>query len=331
MVALFSPEHGIRGDEEGGIRVEDQTDERSGLPVHSLYGETRKPTPDMLQGLDVLLYDIQDIGARYFTYVSTMAMAMEAAGEAGIPFVVLDRPNPIGGVAVQGNVLDPEFSTFVGLYPVPMRHGMTSGELARLYVGEFGVQVDLTVIPVEGWTRAMTFEETDLPWIPPSPNMPSVESAIHYTGTCLFEGTTISVGRGTGMAFQVVGAPWLDPDSLAEAMAAYDIPGVRIEPVSFTPRNPGDGKFDGQESFGVRLTAVDPDYDATLATLALLRETRRMSGENWSWRIAHFDRLAGTDQLREGLEAGRSLQELREGWDEQLESFGRLRSSYLLY
>jgi uncharacterized protein YbbC (DUF1343 family) len=132
MVALFSPEHGIRGDEEGGIRVEDQTDERSGLPVHSLYGETRKPTPDMLQGLDVLLYDIQDIGARYFTYVSTMAMAMEAAGEAGIPFVVLDRPNPIGGVAVQGNVLDPEFSTFVGLYPVPMRHGMTSGELARL-------------------------------------------------------------------------------------------------------------------------------------------------------------------------------------------------------
>ena len=234
-------------------------------------------------------------------------------------------------MAIQGNVLDPEFSTFVGLYPVPMRHGMTSGELARMYVGEFGVQVNLTVIPVEGWTRGMTFEETNLPWIPPSPNMPSVESAIHYTGTCLFEGTPISVGRGTGMAFQVVGAPWLDPDSLAEAMTAYDIPGVRIEPVSFTPRNPGDGKFDGQEVFGVRLTALDPDYDATLVTLALLRETHRMSGESWSWRTAHFDRLAGTDQLREGLEAGRSIQELREGWDEQLESFGRLRSPYLLY
>lgn len=331
LVALFSPEHGIRGEAEGGISIESQTDERSGLPIHSLYGETRKPTPAMLEGLDVLLYDIQDIGARYFTYVSTMARAMEAAGEAGIPFLVLDRPNPIGGVAVQGTVLDPDFSTFVGLYPVPMRHGMTSGELARMYVGEFGVQVDLTVIPVEGWTRGMTFEETNLPWIPPSPNMPSVESAIHYTGTCLFEGTTISVGRGTDMAFQVVGAPWLDPDSLAAAMAAYDIPGVRIEPVSFTPESPGDGKFGGQESFGVRLTALDPNYDATLATLALLVETRRMSGDNWEWRIAHFDRLAGTDRLREGLDSGRPVQELRAGWDQELLAFVQMRSRYLIY
>jgi uncharacterized protein YbbC (DUF1343 family) len=331
LVALFSPEHGIRGEAEGGISIESQTDERSGLPIHSLYGETRKPTPAMLEGLDLLLYDIQDIGARYFTYVSTMARAMEAAGEAGIPFLVLDRPNPVGGVAVQGTVLDPDFSTFVGLYPVPMRHGMTSGELARMYVGEFGVQVDLTVIPVEGWTRGMTFEESNLPWVAPSPNMPSVESAIHYTGTCLFEGTPISVGRGTEMAFQVVGAPWLDPDSLARAMAAYAIPGVRIEPVSFTPERPGDGKFGGQESFGVRLTAVDPDYDATLATLALLIETRRMSGNEWEWRIAHFDRLAGTDRLREGLDSERSIQELRQGWDEDLAAFKQLRSRYLIY
>jgi uncharacterized protein YbbC (DUF1343 family) len=241
LVALFSPEHGIRGEEEGGISIQDQTDERSGLPVHSLYGETRKPTPAMLEGLDLLLYDIQDIGARYFTYVSTMARAMEAAGEAGIPFLVLDRPNPIGGVAVQGTVLDPEFSTFVGLYPVPMRHGMTSGELARMFVGEFGVQAELTVIPVEGWARGMTFEETNLPWIPPSPNMPSVESAIHYTGTCLFEGTTISVGRGTDMAFQVVGAPWLNPDSLAEAMAAYEIPESESNRSASLRRTPGTG------------------------------------------------------------------------------------------
>jgi uncharacterized protein YbbC (DUF1343 family) len=331
LVSLFSPEHGIRGEAEGGISIESQTDERSGLPVHSLYGETRKPTPEMLEDLDILLYDIQDIGARYFTYVSTMARAMEAAGEAGIPFLVLDRPNPIGGVAVQGTVLDPEFSSFVGMFPVPMRHGMTSGELARMYVGEFGLQVDLTVIPVEGWTRSMAFEETDIPWVPPSPNMPSVESAIHYTGTCLFEGTTISVGRGTDMAFQVVGAPWLDPDSLAEAMAAYAIPGVGIEPVSFVPENPGDGKFGGQEVFGVRLTAEDPDYDATLATLALLVETRRMSGDHWEWRIAHFDRLAGTNRLREGLDSGKSIQELREGWDVELEAFEQMRDRFLLY
>jgi uncharacterized protein YbbC (DUF1343 family) len=200
-----------------------------------------------------------------------------------------------------------------------------------MYVGEFGVRVDLTVIPVEGWSRTMTFEETDLPWIPPSPNMPSVESAIHYTGTCLFEGTTISVGRGTDMAFQIVGAPWLDSDSLAKAMAAYDISGVRIEPVSFTPEDPGDGKFGGQESFGVRLTALDPTYDATLAALALLVETRRMSGANWEWRVAHFDRLAGTDRLREGLDSERSIQELRAGWDEDLEAFNQIRSRYLIY
>lgn len=331
LVALFSPEHGIRGEAEGGISIESQTDERSGLPIYSLYGETRKPTPEMLEGLDILLYDIQDIGARYFTYVSTMAKAMEAAGEAGIPFLVLDRPNPIGGVAVQGTVLDPEFSTFVGLFPVPMRHGMTSGELARMYVGEFGVQVDLTVIPAEGWTRSMPFDETGIPWVAPSPNMPSVESAIHYTGTCLFEGTSISVGRGTDMAFQVVGAPWLNSDSLAEAMAAYDIPGVRIEPISFVPENPGDGKFGGQESFGVRLTALDPNYDATLAALALLVETRRMSGDNWVWRVAHFDRLAGTDRLRKGLDSGESVQELREGWDEDLEAFEQLRGRFLIY
>ena len=203
LVALFSPEHGIRGTEEGGVEIVGGRDPVSGLPVHSLYGETRKPTPEMLADLDILLFDIQDVGARYYTYVSTMALAMEAAGEAGIPFLVLDRPNPIDGVRVQGNVLDPAFSTFVGLYPVPMRHGMTAGELARLYRGEFGVRVDLRVVPAAGWRRSMRFSATGLPWVPPSPNMPSVTSALHYPGTCLFEGTNLSVGRGTDEPFQV--------------------------------------------------------------------------------------------------------------------------------
>ncbi|MDX1494689.1 MAG: DUF1343 domain-containing protein, partial [Longimicrobiales bacterium] len=187
LVALFAPEHGIRGAAEAGARIETEVDEQTGVTVHSLYGDTRRPTADMLADVDVLIFDMQDIGARYYTYVSTMALAMEAAGEAGIPFVVLDRPNPIRGDALQGNVLDPAYSTFVGLYPVPMRHGMTPGELARMYVGAFGIDVELHVVPLAGWERSMTFDDTGLPWVPPSPNMPSLESALAYPGTCLFE------------------------------------------------------------------------------------------------------------------------------------------------
>ncbi|MBT8397043.1 MAG: DUF1343 domain-containing protein [Gemmatimonadetes bacterium] len=331
LAALFSPEHGIRGTAEGGIQIDSQEDAETGLPIYSLYGDTRKPTPEMLTGVDALLFDIQDVGARYYTYVSTMALAMEAAGEAGIPFVVLDRPNPIGGLAVQGSLLDPAFSTFVGLFPVPMRHGMTPGELARMYVGEFGIEVELRVVPAEGWRREMTFPETGLPWIPPSPNMPSVESALHYPGTCLFEGTNISVGRGTSYAFQVVGAPWLDGDSLARALDGYQLEDVTVEAFTFVPEAPGDGKFGGVEVAGVRLTAVGPDYDPTLAALVLLRESRRMSGDRWEWRQSHFDRLAGSDQLRKGIEDGAPLESLRAGWDTALEGFIRLREPYLIY
>jgi uncharacterized protein YbbC (DUF1343 family) len=332
LVALFSPEHGIRGTEEGGVEIEGGRDPVTGLPLHSLYGKTRKPTPEMLSGVEVLLFDIQDVGARYYTYVSTMALAMEAAGEEGIPFVVLDRPNPIDGLRVQGNVLDPDFSSFVGLYPVPMRHGMTVGELARLIRGEFGVEVELHVLPAKGWKRRMIFGETGIPWVPPSPNMPSVESALHYPGTCLFEGTNLSVGRGTGEAFQVVGAPWLDGEALAAALEARKLPGVRFEAVRFTPLQPGDGKFAGEAVRGVRLVSEDREvYDPTVTALHLLRETLAMSGDRWEWRIGHFDRLAGTDRLRLGLEEGRTVEELREGWHDALEDFRRTRAPYLLY
>jgi uncharacterized protein YbbC (DUF1343 family) len=331
LVALFSPEHGIRGTERGGDQIESGSDPKTGLPIHSLYGATRKPTPEMLDGLEVLLFDIQDVGARYYTYVSTMALGMEAAGEAGIPFVVLDRPNPIGGLAVQGTILDPEFSTFVGLFPVPMRHGMTPGELARMMVGEFGVEVALTVIPTTGWRRGMLFPETALPWVPPSPNMPSVESALHYPGTCLFEGTNLSVGRGTEEAFQLVGAPWLDATAMVAALEEYDLPGVRFEEARFTPRGPGDGKFDGEEVTGVRLVSLSAEYDPTWAALAILRVAHDMSGDRWEWRVGHFDRLAGTDQLRLGIQEGRSVDALRRGWDEALEPFLNLRAQYLIY
>ncbi len=331
LVALFSPEHGIRGAAEAGERIDSGYDALTGLPVHSLYGSTRKPTPEDLRGLEALLFDIQDIGSRYYTYVSTMALGMEAAGEAGIPFIVLDRPNPIGGTLVQGNVLSATFSSFVGMYPVPMRHGMTPGELARMFVGEFGLKVELHVVPVEGWERGMAFDDIGLPWIGPSPNIPSIASATHYVGTCLFEGTNLSVARGTDRPFQQIGAPWLDGALMADRLGEYGIEGVRFEAVTFTPESPGDGKFDGEAVHGVRLVALDEGYDPTLAAVAMLVEARRMSGERWRWRERHFDRLAGTDRLRLGVEEGRTVQEIREGWDTALAAFLRMRERYLIY
>lgn len=337
LVALFSPEHGIRGDAEAGVLVDSSVDAATGLPVHSLYGETRKPTPAMLDGVQVLVFDIQDVGTRYYTYIYTMALAMEAAGEAGIPFVVLDRPNPVGGVQVQGNVLDPAFQSFVGMYPIPMRHGMTPGELARLYRSVFGVEADLHVVPLEGWSRGMLFPETGLPWRAPSPNMPDLESALHYPGTCLFEGTNLSVGRGTDRAFQQVGAPWLDGDALAAAMTARreagEFEGVRFEAVRFTPVNAGDGKFSGEEVQGVRLVVTDPStYDPTGVGVALLVETRRLSGEVWSWVPSHFDRLAGGDGLRTAVEAGEAeLDRLTAAWPGERARFDARRREALLY
>lgn len=332
LVALFSPEHGIRGTAAPGAGVGDTVDPATGLPVGSLYGEIRRPTPSMLEGIEVLLFDLQDVGARYYTYVSTMALAMTAAGEAGIPFVVLDRPNPLGGVAVQGNVLDPEHSSFVGMYPVPMRHGMTPGELARMIVGEFGVRVRLHVVPAEGWRREMWFDQTGLPWVTPSPNLPGLTSAVLYPGTCLFEGTVLSVGRGTDAPFQQVGAPWLDGVALARALNDREIPGVRFEAVSFLPRDPGDGKYPGRRVHGVRFRVQDRDVlDPTAAAVAALVEARRQSGDRWEWNRSHFDRLAGGEELRRRVQAGTSPGQITEGWRPELRQFRARRAPYLIY
>jgi len=330
LVALYAPEHGIRGDAAEGVLVASDVDERTGLPIHSLYGSTLRPTPEMLAGVDILLFDMQDVGARYYTYVSTMALAMEAAGEVGIRFVVLDRPNPIRGDAVQGNVLEPAFASFVGMFAVPMRHGMTPGELARLYVAEFGIDVDLVVVPVSGWVRTATYDETGLPWVPPSPNMPSLESALAYPGTCLFEGTNLSVGRGTERAFQWVGAPWLDAERVASALETYEFQGVRFEATTFTPSGPSDGKYDGQELPALRLIGETSSYDAPRVAVAMLVEIRRAHADDWRW-LASFDRLAGTDRLRIGLERGLDVESLTADWDAALEAFRAVRAPHLLY
>lgn len=352
LVALYGPEHGMRGTAVGGEAVASGRDPVTGLPIHSLYGDpsSRKPSPETLAGVDVLLFDIQDIGARYYTYVWTMTLAMEAAAENGIPFVVLDRPNPIGGETVQGNVLDPAFATFVGRYPVAMRHGMTPGEMARFVAGEFAggdagpdprgrggepaspalAALELTVVPALGWARSMAFADTGLPWVPTSPNIPTLESALHYAGTCLFEGTVLSVGRGTGAPFQLIGHPALDGEQLAERLAAYGLPGVDIEPAVFTPAGPDDGKFDGVVVEGVRLTATGPDYDPTRTAVAILVEARALLGGDWAW-TGTVDRLAGTDALRRGVDRGEGLEELTAGWPEALEDFRERRRPYLLY
>lgn len=334
LTALFAPEHGIRGTEAEGSAIDDATDEGTGLPIYSLYGETRAPTPEMLASIDVLAFDIQDIGSRYYTYVSTMALAMEAAGRAGIPMIVLDRPNPIGGLT-QGPVLDPAFATFVGLYPVPVRHGLSAGELARLYRGAFGVEVELHVVPAAGWSADRWFDETSLPWIAPSLNMPSLESATHYPGTCLFEGTNLSVGRGTATAFQVLGAPWLDGEAwVAEirAVAGAALPGVEIRAIAFTPESPSDGRFGGEDIGGIRLTVTDRStYDPVRTAVAALLAARRLSGDAWEWRVRHFDRLAGSDQLRLAIDRGAPLDEITSEWAGDVAAFEALRRPYLLY
>jgi uncharacterized protein YbbC (DUF1343 family) len=330
LVALFSPEHSLTGEAEGS--VESGRDPRTGLPVHSLYGATRKPTAEMLRDVDVLVFDIQDIGTRYYTYVWTMANALEAAAENGKRFVVLDRPNPIGGTQLNGNVLDTTFRTFVGGYPVPMRHGLTPGELARLINGENRLGAELTVVPVAGWRRDQWFDQTQLPWVRPSPNMPDLESATHYAGTCLYEGTNLSVGRGTPAAFQQIGAPWLDNQALVQRLARYDLPGVRIEAVTFVPEEPADRKYGGEPTPGIRFITTDREtYDPVRASVAALIEIHALHGDSLRFREAHFDRLAGTDLLRLAVLRGATLDDITRPWSAQVDAFRTLREPYLFY
>jgi uncharacterized protein YbbC (DUF1343 family) len=329
LVALFSPEHGIRGTAADGERIASETDPRTGLPIHSLYGETRKPTPEMMEGIEALAFDIQDVGARPYTYASTMALGMEAAAERGIPFVVLDRPNPIGGEIVEGGVLDPAFASFVGMYPIAARHGMTVGELALMYNDAQGIGADLTVIPAEGWRRALWFDGSGLPWRPPSPNLPRFEALLHYPGTVFFEGTNLSEGRGTDHPFEQTGAPWLDAEAVASEMNALGLPGVRFEAVRFAVREDA-RKYPGDTLPGVRLVATDREAYRPVATALLLIDAiRQRHPEAFTWS-GSMDRLAGTDRLRTAVEAG-TLPALLAEWDRQAEAFRAERAHYLLY
>ncbi len=328
VTAIFSPEHGFRGmlDQEG---IGDTVEGRTGIAIYSLYGAVREPSSEMLQSVDVLVIDLQDIGSRTYTYISTALLAMKAARAHGRAVVVLDRPNPIGGTHVQGPVLDSAFATFVGMLPVALRHGMTFGELARMGNDVLGLGADLTVVPVVGWSRDRWFDATGLPWVRPSPNMPSLESAMHYPGMVLFEGTNLSVGRGTPIAFQVIGAPWLDGAGVVEAVG--DQAGVVLFDTTITPQDPTDGKYAGARIGAVGLrVSVRERYDPTTTAVALLAAIRNWHPDSLTFGST-FDRLAGTDGVRRGLERGLAAEAIVGGWRADLAAFQQWRKRYLLY
>lgn len=341
LAALFGPEHGIRGEAQYMVAVDDARDRRTGVPVHSLYGstfESLSPRPEWLAGLDALVFDIQDVGSRYYTYVYTMALAMKVAAQAKVPFFVLDRPNPLGGTAIEGNLVGERYRSFVGLYPLPTRHGMTAGELARLFNAEFGIGCELTVVPCEGWRRDMLWSDTGLPFIPPSPNMPTPDTALVYPGMCLGEGTNVSEGRGTCRPFEQFGAPWLDSEALVARLEKERLPGVTFRPVGFTPTF---DKFRGESCSGAFIHVTDRLAFQSLRTgIAIFQAVHDVGGGKFGWRedayefveeVPAFDLLCGTDQVRRGIEEGWPLDRLMEGFSAQAEAFERQRRPYLLY
>ncbi len=342
LVRLFGPEHGVRGTAQDMIGVDGLArDARSGVPVVSLYGstfESLSPSPETLEGLDALVFDIQDVGSRYYTYVYTLMLCMEAAARAKVAVWVLDRPNPIGGLEIEGNLVADRFRSFVGMHPLPVRHGMTVGELATLFKEERGIACELSVVEMDGWRRGMLQDETGLPWIPPSPNMPTLDTALCYPGQCLLEGTNLSEGRGTTRPFETFGAPFIEPHALADRLAALDLPGVAFRPLWFQPTF---HKHAGQSCGGLMLHVTDRRAYRPFATgLAAIAAVRELWPREFRWRTERyefvedrlaFDLLCGTDEVRLALEAGRSVADLRASWAGAEADFARRRARHLRY
>ena len=355
LVALYGPEHGVRGNAQAGEYVPFYYDEKFKLPVFSLYGQSFKPEPGMLKnideymrsfdtqqtgkvpeagmvkGIDVLVFDIQDVGARVYTYIATMANAMQAAAENGIDFIVLDRPAPINGTDMEGAILEyPELSSFIGLFPIPLRFGMTVGELARLFNDKFLARTaKLTVIPMEGWTRTMWFDETGLPWVIPSPNMPTLDTATVYPGLVALEGTNMSEGRGTTRPFELLGAPWIDGNELAVKLNALALPGVRFREAWFTPSF---SKFQGELCGGCQVHVTDrAAFRSVAAILHIIKTVRGMYPDKFAFHAEYFDKVMGTASVRKALEAGTDVATILANIQPGLDAFASLRKAYLLY
>ncbi|MGC4105927.1 MAG: DUF1343 domain-containing protein [Thermomicrobiales bacterium] len=332
--ALFGPEHGVRGDAQAGDHVASAVDTKTGLPVHSLHGDTRRPTPEMLDGLDALVIDMQDMASRYTTYLSTQLEVQAAANEACIPVVILDRPNPLADVRLEGNVLDPAFQSFVGAHTITIRHGMTAGELGLLVASERGWTAP-TVVLADGWVRSQWYDETGLPWVLPSPNMPNLETLTLYNGTCLVEGTSLSEGRGTTMPFQFVGSPTLDADALVDDLRARNLPGLAVRRVSFTPMF---SKQAGLLCHGMQAYVVDRDaLDAAAFGIHLMHALKRHDPA-FAWvhpnhddRPFFIDLLLGSDRPRMMLDAGETPEDVMASWSEERVAFAARRAPFLLY
>ncbi|WP_430695070.1 exo-beta-N-acetylmuramidase NamZ family protein [Peribacillus frigoritolerans] len=330
LTALFGPEHGVRGDAQAGASVEYYIDEKTGLPVYSLYGKTKKPTPEMLKDVEVLVFDIQDVGTRYYTYIYTMAYAMEAAKENDIPFIVLDRPNPQGGESVDGPVLEPEFSSFVGLYPITLKHGMTVGELATLFNKEFKIGADLKVIKMKGWKRDMDYDDTGLPFVLPSPNMPTVSTTFVYPATGLIEGTNVSEGRGTTKPFELIGAPYINSDELAGKLNALRLPGVKFRAASFTPTF---SKHAGKLSHGVEIYITDrEEFKAVPTGLHIIKTIQDLYPGDFEFLAANnFNLLIGNGWIVSRIKAGSTVNEILKEYQVRQDAFKKVRKNYLLY
>jgi len=360
LVALYGPEHGVRGDAQAGQYVPFYVDRKYNipeynLPVFSLYGQSMKPEAGMLknidefmrsfdtketgkvpesgmvEGIDVMVFDIQDVGTRVYTYVATMAYSMQAAAENGIEFIVFDRPNPVNGVDMEGPILEyPEFSSFIGLFPVPERHAMTIGELALLFNDKFlARKAKLTVVPMEGWTRGMWFDETKLPWVIPSPNMPTLDTATVYPGLVAIEGTNLSEGRGTTKPFELFGAPWIDGFDLTRILNGLNLPGVRFREAWFTPSF---SKFQGQLCGGCQVHVTDrAEFRPFSAALHIIKAVRDAYPGKFEFHADYFDQVMGTASVRKALEAGTDVAAILEGFRPGLEAFAALRKPYLLY
>jgi uncharacterized protein YbbC (DUF1343 family) len=349
-VRLFGPEHGARGEAQDMVSVDGERDGHTGIAVSSLYGqslESLQPTQEALADTDVLLVDLQDIGTRYYTFIWTMALSMQAAARAGVAVVVLDRPNPIGGSAIEGGDVEPDCESFVGLASLPVRHGLTIAEVARMVQAGISwggprftspLDVDLTVVPMRGWRRHDFFEATGLPWVMPSPNMPNVDSAFVYPGLCLVEGTNVSEGRGTTRPFEIIGAPFVDGFRLAERLAVHRLRGVLFRPLWFRPTF---HKFAGQVCGGIQVHVIDRTvFEPYQCGVAILRELHEVGGESFRWRREPYefvsDRLAidlltGSDAIRTGIERGLSLAELEATWLPAQRRFAERRQPHLLY
>ena len=337
--AIFGPQHGFRSDvQDNMIETPHADDRRRRVPVYSLYSDTRQPTAAMLQGLDALVIELQDVGTRIYTYVYTMANCLRAAKTHGVPIFVCDRPNPIGGVAVEGPVLDTRFTSFVGQFPIPMRHGMTIGELARLFNGHFGIGAQLEVVPISGWRRDAYFDETGLAWVMPSPNIPTLDSTVVYPGTVLLEGTNMSEGRGTTRPFEIVGAPWIDPEPFADTLNARALPGVHFRPTAFEPTFQ---KHAGVACGGCQVHVTDRATFRAVATgVEIIHAARAPGPDRFRWRDPPYeyehtkmpiDILSGSAALREELDRGASVDEVTGKWAEDVRPFLDVRVACLLY